>query len=117
MSRYGTDFLGNLYQAELCVANDFVGGFGGVGGISTESISNSLLKLGVPRPVTYEAQCQSTSKMKILKHKEAHRIPSRDSRESFSTAARVRAMLDIIEAQAGISVEQDVEKAEWRLAL
>ena len=67
-------------------------------------------KFSVPRPVTYEAQNQPTSKMKG--YKRANGIPSGAGRKSRAVAARVRTQYDVLKAPNSYSVQPWIEKTK-----
>ena len=69
-------------------------------------------KFSVPRPVTYGAQNQPTSKMKG--YKRANGIPSGDGRESRGVAARVRTRYDVLEAPNSDSVQPGIDETQRR---
>jgi hypothetical protein len=62
-----------------------------VGSVDGKTFS-SFPKSGVPRPVTYGAQNQPTSKMKIYRPGGMNGIPSSNGRESISAAALIRTL-------------------------
>ncbi|KAH8988406.1 hypothetical protein EDB92DRAFT_1817595 [Lactarius akahatsu] len=67
---------------------------------------------GVPRPVTYSAQNQPTSKMKEAQVPPGELDPTQPGGKSVSVAARIRAKCDIIEVYAALAVQPGIEEAK-----
>jgi len=84
---------------------------------SSLSVFCRFKKFGVPRPETYQAENQPTSKMKRRKSRGTNRIPSSDGREPICAAARVRARCNVLEAHESVAVQPGIEEAKWALPI
>ena len=73
-------------------------------------------KSGVPRPVTYRAQCHLTSS-NVKKQRGTYSVPPRDRGESIGATAWILATCDIVETSSATSVQPAIEEAKGALAV